>query len=245
MFDLYFKKIKELLSTVEQNEKETITKAAEAIAECIQRDGLIYVFGCGHSHILAEELFYRAGGLAPIHPIFVEDLMLHKGAVRSSVLEKKSGHAATFMGKIKITPKDLLIVVSTSGINPVPIDVAAIARQNGAFVIGITSTGYAKLQPSRHNSGKYLADVADLVIDNHIEVGDALMQLRSVEVRFGPGSTVIGAAIVNGVMVEAVKIMAENQLEVPIFKSGNTDGAIDHNRRLIDKYKDRISLLDD
>lgn len=72
MFDLYFNKLQELLSTVEQSEKETITRAAEAIAECIQKDGLIYVFGCGHSHMLAEELFYRAGGLAPIHPIFAE-----------------------------------------------------------------------------------------------------------------------------------------------------------------------------
>lgn len=70
MFDLYFNKLQELLSTVEQSEKETITRAAEAIAECIQKDGLIYVFGCGHSHMLAEELFYRAGGLAPILPIF-------------------------------------------------------------------------------------------------------------------------------------------------------------------------------
>jgi uncharacterized phosphosugar-binding protein len=244
MFEQYFHKLKELLSTVEEAEKENLTKAAERIAECIQKDGIVHVFGCGHSHILGEELFYRAGGLVPISPILIEDLMLHKGAVRSSQLEKKNDFAEQFMCEARIQPEDVVIVASTSGRNPVPIDVAEIAKKQGAFVISITSPRYAKTQVSRHKSGKYLYNSVDLSIDNHIEVGDTLMQQESLDVSFGTGSTVIGAAIVNGIMVEAIKVMVENNFNPPILKSGNVDGAEEHNKKLVEKYKNRIPMLE-
>jgi uncharacterized phosphosugar-binding protein len=244
MFEQYFHKLKELLSTVEKDEKENLKKAAGRIAECIQKDGIIHVFGCGHSHILGEELFYRAGGLVPISPILIEDLMLHKGAVRSSQLEKKNDFAEQFMSEARIQPEDVVIVASTSGRNPVPIDVAEIAKKQGAFVISITSPRYAKTQVSRHKSGKYLYNSVDLSIDNHIEVGDTLMQQESLDVSFGTGSTVIGAAIVNGIMVEAIKVMVENNFNPPILKSGNVDGAEEHNKKLVEKYKNRIPMLE-
>jgi uncharacterized phosphosugar-binding protein len=244
MFNQYFHKLKELLNSVEKAEKESIKKAAERIAACIQKDGIVHVFGCGHSHILGEELFYRAGGLVPISPILIEDLMLHKGAVRSSQLEKKDDVAEQFMAEVRIQPEDVVIVVSTSGKNPVPIDVAEIAKKQGAFVIGITSPRYAKTQVSRHKSEKYLYNSVDLSIDNHIEVGDALMQQESLDVSFGTGSTVIGTAIVNGIMVEAIQVMVENNFHPPILKSGNVDGAEEHNRKLVEKYKGRIPMLE-
>jgi uncharacterized phosphosugar-binding protein len=137
----------------------------------------------------------------------------------------------------------VVIVVSTSGRNPVPIDVAQTAMSKGAFIIGITSPRYSDTQASRHRSGKYLFNSVDLVIDNHIDIGDALMEAEGIESSFGTGSTVIGTAIANGIMVEAVKEMKQNGFQPPIFKSGNVDGAEEHNRILIDKYKDRIPLL--
>jgi uncharacterized phosphosugar-binding protein len=244
MFNLYFQKLKELLSSIEKDENENLKKAAEKVAQCIQRNGIVHVFGCGHSHILAEELFYRAGGLVPINPILIEDLMLHNGAVRSSELEKENDFAALFMKNVKIQPRDVVIVASTSGRNPVPIDVAEFAKNKGAFVISITSYVYTKTVTSKHKSGKYLYNAAALSIDNHIMVGDALMEHESLGVRFGPGSTVVGAAIVNGIMVEAISMMIENNFEPPIFKSGNVEGAEEHNRELINKYKDRIPMLE-
>lgn len=244
MFNLYFQKLKELLSSIEKDENENLKNAAEKIAKCIQSNGVVHVFGCGHSHILGEELFYRAGGLVPINPILIEDLMLHKGAVRSSQLEREDELAAQFMENVKIQPQDVVIVASTSGRNPVPIDVAEIAKNKGAFVISITSYVYTKTVTSRHKSGKYLYNTTDLSIDNHIMVGDALMGHESLGVRFGSGSTVVGAAIVNGIMVEAISMMIENNFEPPIFKSGNVDGAEEHNRELINKYKDRIPMLE-
>ncbi|MFL6517873.1 MAG: SIS domain-containing protein, partial [Bacillus sp. (in: firmicutes)] len=232
MFKLYFHKLQELLSLVEKDENENLKKAAEKVAECIQDDGIVHVFGCGHSHILGEELFYRAGGLVPINPILIEELMLHKGAVRSSQLEQENDLAKQFMANVKIQPQDVVIVASTSGRNPVPIDVAELAKNKGAFVISITSYVYTKTVASRHKSGKYLYNTADLSIDNHIMVGDALMEHESLPVSFGSGSTIVGTAIVNGIMVEAISKMIGNNFEPPIFKSGNADGAEEHNREL-------------
>lgn len=244
MLHLYFQRIKELMDLVEKQENGNLKKAAGKIAHCIQHNGIIHVFGCGHSHMLAEEVFYRAGGLAPINPLLFEDLMLHKGAVRSSQLEKTNNLADRFMAGTAIRPEDVVIVISTSGRNPVPIDVAAFAKKQGAFVIGITSLVYANSQPSRHQSGKYLFQEVDLVIDNHIEVGDALLKQEPLRISFGSGSTVIGMSIMNGIIVEAVEIMLKNNFHPPIFKSGNIDGAEEHNRLLVEKYKDRIPLLD-
>jgi uncharacterized phosphosugar-binding protein len=244
MFNQYFEELKKLLNRVEKDEGNRIKTAAQAIASSIQQDGIVHVFGCGHSHMLGEELFYRAGGLAPISPILIEDLMLHKGAVRSSQLEKAEQLAEDFMADISVQPEDVVIVASTSGRNPVPIDVAEIAKKQGAYVIAITSPRYAKSQSSRHKTGKYLYESCDLTIDNHIEVGDSLMQHESLDESFGSGSTVIGAAIVNAVMAEAVNVMVEQQFDPPIFKSGNVDGGGEHNRKLIDKYKSRIPMLE-
>lgn len=244
MFKLYFQKIKELIDLVEKEEKENIERAAYEIAQCIQHGGVVHVFGCGHSHMLAEELFYRAGGLAPINPILIEDLMLHKGAFRSSQLEKRNDMAEQFMNHVNIQPKDVVIVVSTSGRNPVPIDVAEIAKKQGAFVIAISSPAYANSQSSRHRNGKYLFQSVDLSIDNHIEIGDTLMKREIPEVSFGSGSTVIGMTIINGIMAEAVEMMIKKDFHPPIFKSGNIDGAEEHNRKLINQYKGRIRMLD-
>lgn len=244
MFVHYFQKIKDLLDEIQQDENENLKKAGQKLAQCIQKNRIVHVFGCGHSHMFGEELFYRAGGLAPINPILIEDVMLHKGGVRSSHFEQKNDFAEQFMPDIMIEPDDIMIVVSTSGRNPVAIDVAEIAKKKGAFVIAITSPAYAKSQSSRHKNGKYLLHCADLVIDNHIEAGDALLKDESFGITFGPGSTVIGMAIMNGIIAEAVKGMVGENFVPPVFKSGNVDGAEEYNKRLVRQYVDRIPLLD-
>lgn len=243
MLHQYFAKIGELLKRVEQTESEKMGEAAERVASCTQNGGIVHLFGCGHSHILTEEVFYRAGGLACIHPIFVESLMLHEGAVRSSELERTNDYAAAFMSDQGIEPGDVVFVLSTSGRNPVPVDVALAAKEQGAFVIGVTSLAYAKSQPSRHKSGKHLHDAVDLVIDNHSVKGDALLAHENVPVPFGPSSTVIGAALLNAIFAQAIALMADAGYPPPVFRSGNIDGADEHNKRLIEQYKKRIPLL--
>lgn len=239
----YFKMIHSMLHTVFESEKEYMKQAAYCVAESIQQGGIIQLFGCGHSHLLTEEVFYRSGGLAAIKPIFHEPLMLHEGALRSTVLERKNHYAHEFMKKQEIDQKDIVFVISTSGRNPVPIDVALYAKGKGARVISITSREYASSQPSRHISGKYLFDVADLVIDNHAVKGDAALSHAKVPVSFAPTSTVIGATILNGIFAEAIAIMADNEIDPPLFLSGNLEGSDTHNMTMINRYKRRISLL--
>lgn len=243
MLSAYFERAKERLDLVEKNESERLKQAAQKVADVIQAGGIIQLFGCGHSHILTEEVFYRAGGLVPIKPIFVEPLMLHEGAVRSSQLERKNGFADTFLEDQDFRPEDVVFVLSTSGRNPVPVDVAEAARKKGAFVIGITSKEYSQSQTSRHVSGNYLFDSVDLVIDNYSVVGDAVLNYDKVKVPFGPTSTVVGAVILNAIFAEAIQLMADNGFEPPIFLSGNVDGADKHNQLLIDQYRERIELL--
>ncbi|PLS02062.1 SIS domain-containing protein [Neobacillus cucumis] len=244
MYELYFQKIEILLGNIKEKENESIKAAGKKISHCIQNGGIVHAFGCGHSHMLGEELFYRAGGLAPINPILIEELMLHKGAVRSSKLEQSEDFAEEFLSDLDIRSEDVVLVVSTSGRNPVPLDVAQFAKEQGAFVITLSSHIYTQNISSRHKSGKYLSDFADLAIDNHISIGDAIIDLPSLDVPFGSGSTVIGAAIVNGIMIEAIENMVANNYIPPIFKSSNADGAQEHNKYLIDKYKNRIPLLE-
>ncbi|ANU12042.1 hypothetical protein A1A1_03002 [Planococcus antarcticus DSM 14505] len=243
MLSSYFKQVQERLELVEKNEKQALLGAAKKVAATIQAGGIIQLFGCGHSHILTEEVFYRAGGLVPIKPIFVEPLMLHKGAVQSSQRERQNDYAASFLKEQDFRADDVVFVISTSGRNPVPVDVALTAREKGAFVIGITSLEYSNSQPSRHKTGKHLFNSVDLVIDNHSVSGDAILAYASVDVPFGPTSTVVGATILNAIFAEAIKEMADAGFAPPIFLSGNIDGADTHNSMLIDKYSNRISLL--
>ncbi|MGG0485146.1 SIS domain-containing protein [Priestia aryabhattai] len=241
MSSLYLQELTKLLAKVETHEQQAIESAAEKISQQLASHHLIHLFGCGHSHILTEEVFYRSGGLAPIHPIFIEELMLHKGASRSSQLERKNNYASTFMEKEDIVPGDIMIVISTSGVNPVPIDVALIAKEKGAFVIGLTSPSYATSRASRHKSGKYLHDVVDLVINNHIPKGDVL--LHQQDISFASGSTVIGGAILNDVLSKAIQKLLSRGITPPVFLSGNMEGSDEHNQRLIDAYKGRITAL--
>ncbi|MFL1676880.1 SIS domain-containing protein [Paenibacillus dendritiformis] len=243
MLHTYLNHIHDMLHRIEQQEANAISLAATKTAESIMNGGIIHLFGCGHSHILTEEVFYRAGGLVPIRPIFVEKLMLHEGAVRSSELERQNGLAETFMEDQNIRPGEVMFVLSTSGRNPVPVDAALIAKAKGAFTIGITSLAYSQSQPSRHRSGKHLSDAVDLVIDNYAVKGDAILTHPDVPVPFTPTSTVTGAAILNAILAEAIVRMAEQGYNPPVFLSGNIDGADEHNNALIERYRERIPLL--
>lgn len=242
MFE-YFQHLHQLLTAVEQNERETLLLAATKVAECIQNNGIVQLFGCGHSHLLAEEVFYRAGGLVPIKPILIEPLMLHEGAIRSSQLEKEINYARTFLEKEEIRQGDVVFIISTSGCNPVPIDVALFAKQHGAYVIGLTSLACSKALPPLHPSGKRLAECVDLVINNYSVEGDAILTHPLISVPFAPTSTVIGAAILHAVFAEAAIIIATEGATPPIFVSNNIQGGKEHNQKWVEMYCDRIKLL--
>jgi uncharacterized phosphosugar-binding protein len=173
----------------------------------------------------------------------IEPLMLHEGAVRSSQLEKENGYAKTFLEKEDIRREDVVFVISTSGRNPVPIDVALFAKQRGAYVIGLTSFAYSHSLSSLHTSGKHLLECVDLAINNYSVKGDAVLTHVQIPIPFAPTSTVIGAAILHAIFAEAITIIAENGEYPPILLSGNLEEAHEHNRKLLQKYNERIPLF--
>ncbi len=230
--------IEKILST----QRENMIKAADMIKDTISNDGLIYVFGCGHSHILAEEAFYRAGGLACVSPLFNEPLMLHESASLSSHLEKESGHAQEVLRDMKFSPEDTFICVSTSGINGVPVEVAAAVKEQGIKLIGIASDAYLG-QNSRSVLGLHLQDICDVCIDNAAPYGDACLKPEGLSVKMTPVSTVTGTFIINSILVEAVDMVLRQNIEPPIYLSGNITGGTEYNQSLIERYSGRIKCL--
>ncbi len=240
MISEYIYQIKKLLETVENREETAMNQAAHKIANTIQSGGIIHLFGSGHSSILVNEVYYRAGGLVPVQPILHEPLMLHKGAIQLAQLERENNYAKQFMKNQDIRKNDIVFVISTSGRNPVPVDVALISKNKGAYVIGITSVAYSQSQQARHMSDRYLYQVVDLVIDNHAPIGDAMLSHDQVAEKFSPSSTVIGSTILNAIFAKSITIMAKNNFTPPIFLSGNLENSQEHNQQLIDKYSDRL-----
>lgn len=243
MFLHYVNQTADMLVKTAQAQTEITEKAARFLADSIAQGGVIHVFGCGHSHLLAEELFYRAGGLACMNPVLMEDVMLHKGAVRSSQLERQNGFAHSFIDKVDIRTGDVMIVISTSGINPVPIDVQLLSKEKGAKTIALTSLSYSEKAASRHQNGLKLSDVSDLVIDNGAPYGDAIVSSPGIPAPFAPVSTVMGAALLNGVIAAAIERLNQTGFTPPVFLSGNRPGADTHNEKLIKQYEQRIPLL--
>ena len=228
------------ISRIAQTQAEQVEKAAQILCDTICGDGLIYVFGCGH--MLEEETFYRAGGLACVYPIFLDPLMLHESASRSSQLERESGWADRVLAGCDFGPHDALICISTSGVNGVPVEVAHEARKRGVKVIGITSSAYHEDAP-RNPLGKHLWEVCDVWTDNAAPHGDACLQPAGLPVKMTPTSTVFSAFIINSMLARAVELALEKGVEAPVFLSGNIEGGHEYNHKLIERYKPRVPCL--
>jgi uncharacterized phosphosugar-binding protein len=153
------------------------------------------------------------------------------------------GYGLVALSQQDLRAGEVMVVISTSGRNPVPVDVALEARRRGLKVVALTSVAYSRAAKSRHSSGKVLCDVADVVIDTCGVPGDAVLGLPGVAVKFSPVSTVIGAAVLNAVMARVVELLVERGVEPPIFLSGNLDGADARNMALVEKYRARAGRL--
>jgi uncharacterized phosphosugar-binding protein len=209
--------------------------AVAAVLASVRDGGLTYVFGTGHSHLLALELHYRAGGPAFVVPVLDEALMLHRGAIASTQREREAGVAAEVLGRYPMGPRDVLIVISNSGVNAVPVEAAQTGRAAGSTVIALTSLGYSTAAAQGRTR---LADVADIVIDNGLPAGDAMAALPGTDLRAGPGSTALGAAILQALFAEvAARLAADGP--PPIYLSANMPGAEAHNRELMARYGPR------
>ena len=242
LLDQYASILTQAITDIRQNQRDKILQAAQLVRSVLAADGLIYVFGCGHSHILSEETFYRAGGLACVAPILYPPLMLHEGAAESSRLEKEPGLAAEVLKHYTITPRDILFCLSTSGINAVPIELAEAVRAQGVPTVAICSSAYFS-QPSRCPNGKHLYEVADLWLDNLAPHGDASLLPMGSPIKTTPVSTVTGAFLLNAILAEATELALKEGVDVPIYISGNIPGGAERNAALIRRFQSRIRHL--
>ncbi|MGY5238350.1 SIS domain-containing protein [Clostridium tertium] len=238
----YIDKIKDLIDVIEKEEKENMEKATEIIVKAILNKKAIFSFGASHAGILTEELYYRAGGLVVINPIFARNLMLDTSPITmTSEMERLEGYGTTVANKTNISEGDVVIVHSVSGRNPVSIEMAIESKKKGATVICITNLSYSKDVSSRHSSGKNLYQVSDIVIDNHGEKGDACVEISGLNQKVSPTSTVAAVTIMNSIIAEATELLVKNGMDKPpIFYSANIDGGDELNRKIFEEYRDVI-----
>lgn len=241
MFD-YFKGIREILDTVEKEEKEAIEKAVIVLTEAVEKKQSLFAFGASHAGILTQELYYRAGGLMVINPIFGDSILLDVEPItHTSQMERLMGYGTALANKTPFKKGDVLLLHSVSGRNPVTIELALEAQKMGVTTISITNLTYSKSVESRHSSGKNLCAYSDIVIDNHGHKGDGMCEIEGLDQRVGPSSTVVGATIVNTLVVETVKqLKARGMEKPPIFYSANLDGGDELNKTLIKDFREAI-----
>lgn len=225
------------IQKIKKTQEGSIKNAAELIAASIIKGGSFYVFGTGHSHIIAEDIYLRAGGLALIKAILEPALMIHEFPVNKSThLERLNGYGAALIKLYKIKPGDVLLIASNSGRNAMVVEMALEARKMGCKLVALTSLLHSKKVLSRHSSGLRLFETADVVLDNCTEWGDAAFNIDDLDTPVGPTSSITGTAIVQTLMVAVADILIENGYVPPIFKSSNIDGADEYNNELFEKY---------
>lgn len=242
--NIYIEKVLEILNKVLENQDENIRRTAEKFADTFERGNSIFIFGCSHAGIIAEEMFYRTGGLAIINPIFNPTLMLNtRPATMTTKAERLVGFGRGILESTEAKRGDTLLIHSVSGRNTVTVEMAQAAKEKGIYVIALTNLTYSKNVNSRHSSGYRLYESADLVIDNCGDFEDGTITMEGFDQRIGPTSTVVGAAIANAIVVETADILLSRGIQPPIYRSANVDGGDKFNKALVENYKDRIHYL--
>jgi len=223
----YTDRLQQILRQALDQELPSVRAAARLVADAWSAGGMFHVFGSGHSHMFAEEAFYRAGGAVRINPILKPPHMLHEGAVHSTVLERRSGLAPALLEGYRLDgARDVFLIASNSGANALPVEVAQEVKARGLRLIAITSRRYAD---AIDRPGPRLHEIADVVVDNHCPPGDALVELGPDLPAAGPSSTVVGLALFNAVIVEALGLQLGRGETPEVFMSANVPGAAEHN----------------
>ena len=239
----YLPQMYKMLCAIEENEAEAMNRAAQAIYASLQKGGILHVFATGHSHMIADELFYRSGGLAPVNPLLVSDIMVYEGAVHSTLVERQSGVAKRILDKFELRAGDCLLIASNSGINIAAIEAAELAKERGLTVICVTSVKTSRALVSRHPEGKKLYQVGDIIIDNHSPEGDGLLEVPQNGQRTGGASTFGILFIAQRIVLKVENRFIEQGEIPPVFRSANIPGGDEFNRALLERYKERIAAL--
>lgn len=229
-----------------------IVQAAEICANSIARGGLVFLFGAGHSRMMCEEMTPRQGCFVGFFALVELALSTHASIVgtnglRSALhLEKYEGYAEEILKSFRFGPHDAFIVISTSGIRPVIVEMALGAKRRGMPVIGLVSRRHSEQSAPAHSSGKKLIDIADVVLDNQCPPGDCVLELDGLEWRTGPASTVTGAMIMNMVRCETAERLLQLGHKPVLLPShqfvGNTS-AEQQLERFYEEYRKSLAHL--
>jgi uncharacterized phosphosugar-binding protein len=227
----YYHAVNALLARIASTQQGSIIEAAEAMADSIRRDKIVYLLGSGHSLAIAMEGYYRAGGLAPVDVI--HDTTFGRA-------ERIEGYAETVLKSYNISSGSVVIIVSNSGRNAMPVETALWCNERGIKTIAITSLAHSKSVSSRQSGGKRLFEIADIVIDNCGVPGDAILEIEGLPGRACPTSGLAGMFIVESMVAQTIEILIKSGETPPVFISANLDGSDEHNDRLLLKYANRV-----
>lgn len=212
----------EMLERLRETQLENITAAAELIAQQVAEGHTLYAWGGPHSSLPVQDLFERAGGLAILNLIIAPGLSYEYGPIRMGTwLERVEGYGREFFSRIGAEEGDVIVLVSTSGRNPFPVEMAISAKEAGLKVVGVTSTEYSQFVKSRHSSGTKMYQHCDIVLDNLTEPGDASLEHESLPQKVGPTSGWMGVVILQSLMAEVALKLAEKGVTPPIRYAGN------------------------
>ena len=236
----YHEAVVRLIETIASSQVQNLERAAQMVFASLRTGGVFHVFGSGHSHALAEEAYHRAGGLVPVNAIQEAFLTPLTPPRTSGQLERIPGLAKIILDGHDLRPGEVLMVISNSGINAVPVEVALEGKSRGLAVIALMSLRHSQSVPSRHVSGKRLFEIADIVLDNCGEPGDGAVRYEGFQGMVGPTSLLAGAYLVNSLACRVVELFLAHGLTPPVYLSANVPGGDEHNRELEARYRGRI-----
>ena len=241
----YLENLIQRLQAIGEGDMPAIYQAAGLLSEAIASGKRVFAFGCTHSSLPIQDLVYRAGGVMLINPIYAPGLaaMDARPATLSTSIERTSGYAKAVLDNQPVQDGDILILVSVSGRNVVPIEMAQEAKKRGMKVIGLTSMAYTTAVSSRHPSGKKMYEFADVILDAKIDPGDAVLEAEGAPQKFCPVSGVINPAMLQALMAATIELLIQRGITPPVFLAANVEGGDEYNQKLLDKYKDRIFYL--
>ena len=226
-----FDYVEALLREVRDTEQEQIEQAASMVADSIMNGGILQAFGAGHSNAGALELTHRAGGFIPS-----KNIKEPAGGAYESI----EGVGTNFMKKVDVRPEDVVVVISNSGRNPLPLEIAMGCKKKGAKIIAVTALEASRALTSRHSSRLRLFEVTDTLLDSKIPLGDSSLDMEGVDAKVCGMSTITTAILLQALTYRAAQIMVSRGYHPPIYKSQNIDGGREYNENLEKKYIDRL-----